>query len=228
MNTMNYKKMNYDDIENQVKPDIFEDSTNVDISISDFDISAYHYHDIDDITEKEMKYLENTIIRSSYVYKEYINYLKTELDINTCTILTGLNTKELGISLEFHHYPFNLYTIANTIMKYLLAKNGEVSSLELGEKVMEEHYLGNIGLVPLTKTAHELWHSGNLRIPFANVYGNYERFIEKYKDFIDPESLQSYEEYKKLKPAECEIFNRNKLSKNIIKYNVEYNHEEKE
>lgn len=56
------------------------------------------------VEEKVIKYIER-VIRSSYEYRDYIKYLKTTLDINSCTFYEGYSISN-GLSVEIHHSPF--------------------------------------------------------------------------------------------------------------------------
>jgi len=206
-------------------PEESENHTSYDINISEFNSTNAYLELEEDITEKVISYIEKEV-RSSYEYKKYINYLKTELDLTKCSLLPGIDSKESAVSLEFHHYPLNLYEIVETISKQrvtILSEGEKVSCFEISEQVMEEHFRGNIGLVPLTKTMHEMAHNRSIIVPIDKVQGNYKKFIKKYSSYIDEDI--------KLRISECEttsidedskIFNQAKLEKNITKFNVKY------
>ena len=94
--------------------------------------------------------------------------MKTELDLTKCALLPGIDCSEGAASLEFHHYPMNLYEITETIgnqMLETLAEDEKLSCFDIAERVMEEHYRGNIGLIPLTKTLHDMAHNKSIIIP---------------------------------------------------------------
>ena len=50
---------------------------------------------------------------------------------------------------------------------------------------MELHFKNLIGLVPLSKTNHELAHNGKLFLSKNQIFGNYTKFMEKYDDALD-------------------------------------------
>jgi hypothetical protein len=93
-----------------------------------------------------------------------------------------------GFGIELHHSPITLYEIVNTVMNKHLDKNGYYKSFAVAEEVCVLHYDLKIGLVPLNPTAHELHHSGELPIHPSLVKGNYNIFLDEYKDYL-PESL---------------------------------------
>lgn len=127
-----------------------------------------------------------SLIRQSQEYKDYIFLVRRVEDLNFCMFLSNIRTDEDDdITLEMHHYPLTLFDIVETVMNHKLNNNEKVSSFDLAHLVMKEHFQGNIGLVPLTKTMHTLTHAGNLEISLKQVYGKYWRFVSKYKDGID-------------------------------------------
>ena len=179
--------------------------------------------------QKVINYLEK-IIRKSYEYKQYISYLKSELDITKCALIPTLDISELDISLEFHHYPITLYDIVETILhKYFVKKkeNEKISMFDVMQEVMEEHYLGDIGLVPLSATMHEMAHSGSIKIPFSSVYGNVDKFVAKYGQYMRPELREKVTNSKLIDNKMAEEYNK-KLEKNVMHYNIEYHDGKKE
>ena len=51
---------------------------------------------------------------------------------------------------------------------------------------MELHYANKVGLVPLSKTAHQMVHdSMKLVVPLNMCYGTYSDFLEEYEPYID-------------------------------------------
>ena len=71
-----------------------EKHLDLDIDVCDFDSTIASFEIDEDLDEKTISYLER-LIRQSYEYKEYINYMKTELDLTKCALMPNLNQKEL-------------------------------------------------------------------------------------------------------------------------------------
>jgi len=132
--------------------------------------------------EKFIKYIER-IIRTSMEYRTYIGFLRNELNLTRCTFLPQIDTEEIrGVSLEFHHYPFTLYDIVNIVIQNRLIKGEKrIDPFQVADEVMYLHYQNMIGLVPVTKTIHELIHSSKLFVPLKYVKGSYKKFLSKYK-----------------------------------------------
>lgn len=200
------------------------DHVNVDLSVQEFDESYSELNALEDVDDKVIKHLERQI-RGSYEYKQYIKYLKDELDISNCALTPGLDLHDIKFQLEFHHYPLSLYDIVSVITNNKLTTKAEdqsVSMFDIMETVMREHYDGNVGLVPLSSTAHEMYHNGAVMIPASSVYGNYDRFIAKYKPNITPELEEKVLTAKSITEEQAKTFNE-KLNKNTLNYNIHYN-----
>jgi len=162
----------------------------VKIDVGSPDTFNYHFYEFED--EKKLKrYIKSieSIVRSSIEYKGYIKYLKEEQDLTSCKFLSNIDGKDIkGVSIEFHHYPFNLYEITDTILKKQTDFYAHpTNTFELANEVMRIHYENMVGLVPLTKTVHELAHSGEVFINLNMVYGNVKKFIEDYNEYISQE-----------------------------------------
>lgn len=202
-----------------------EKITEYDIDISVYDIDTASLEFEEDLTEKVVSYIEKEI-RGSYEYRKYTQYLKNELDLTKCSLLPGIDCSNGAASLEFHHYPMNLFEITETIGKQMLnslSEDEKLSCFEIAERVMEEHYRGNIGLIPLTKTLHDMAHNRSIIIPISKVNGNYKKFIKKYNSYI-PEDIKD-----RIKDAEINsetdeslLYNQSKLEKNISNFNITY------
>ena len=149
--------------------------------------------------DKQIKKIEK-IVRSSYEYREYINYLKNEIDMNECSFFKNL--KRDDVRIEIHHAPFTLYDITSIIFYYMQVNELEYSALDVAEMVMKLHYEGLIGLIPLSLTVHELVHTGDIFIPIDLVYGNISGFVKKYKEYMTEDQknllLKNIEETNKL------------------------------
>src|SRR5574344_2530999 len=76
---------------------IENDHISVDMDVTEFDSGMCGIESTDEISKKLIGYIER-MVRGSYEYKQYINYLRTELDINSCSLLKGINAKDLGVS----------------------------------------------------------------------------------------------------------------------------------
>jgi hypothetical protein len=77
-----------------------------------------------------------------------------------------------------------------------------LNDLLIAEEVLRLHYENLVGLVPVSKTAHQLIHNTEkLFVPLNMVYGNYGKFLEKYDKYIellaDEDDYDLYEKLEK-------------------------------
>jgi hypothetical protein len=204
-----------------------EEKIELNLSVSDFDMSSVEIGDMEEIDAKLIGYIEKEV-RNSFEYRGYIQYLKEELDLTKCALLPNIDTKITPVSLEFHHFPFTLYDITEVITKSMVhkAKNKTVSCFDVAETVVLEHFRNNIGLVPLTETLHQMAHNNAIIIPINKVNGNYKEFIKRYHPFIESDKVERIIMMESYNGSEdAKKYNNNKLKKRIVNYNIDYNRE---
>lgn len=174
--------------------------TNDDIMVIKLeDIPEYDIEDYDLMDEKDReKYLKDLerIVRNSFEYRRFISYLRENMDMDSCAYMENVSNKDnnFKVKIEIHHSPFTLYDICTIVLNKRLAL-GLSTNIELvALEVTALHYYLFVGLIPLSKTVHQLVHSQYLFVPVTNVLGNYQAFIDNYYDYISPELLQTFEE----------------------------------
>lgn len=187
---------------------------NKEIKVTDIEIDLsepheYAYNFKPDETKDHKKYIKRLerLIRNSLEYRNYIRYIKEEYDLTKCALFKNLDaTKLRKTKLNFHHYPFNLFEITDTVYKSLSNFGMNiVDDMDVVERVVELHYENKIGLVPLCVTGHELSHSGSIFIHLDLVFGNVNSFIESYYDFIDLSLIDSLNVLKDLSNSEASV-----------------------
>ena len=185
-------------------------------AIPDFDQQAYDLTDEKDF-QRYISDIEKEV-RSSFEYKQMIQYFKDNMEMNRCAFLQGTTIDpENRISIEIHHYPFTLYDLC--IIIYNKREHfGESMEVQMvAKEVMQRHYELLVGLIPLSKTVHELAHSENIFIPVDRVLGNWHRFMNIYSDFFTPEQadvIQRIVEY-------TDNYNKER-NEEILKRNIIY------
>jgi len=136
--------------------------------------------------EKEYKkFIKNIerLVRASKEYKNYVEDLRATVSaLNVDNILSYITSNDAV--LEFHHYPFSLYDIVDTIVLQKFFDMDDFTSFDVGKEVMECHYENLIGLVPLSTTNHELVHAGELFLSTKQIFGDYRAFIAEYPEGI--------------------------------------------
>ena len=149
--------------------------------------SCFYFQDYYD--EKEVKkFIKNveTLIRRSREYNAYIELLRTNhTQLNHDNILHNITTSDAD--LEFHHYPFTLYEIVEICMNQHILAGTNFTTFSIAKEVMDLHYANIIGLVPLSKTMHELAHDNAIFISTDQVFGNYKKFMKDYNNAISAE-----------------------------------------
>ena len=139
--------------------------------------------------DKFIKRVER-IVRGSMEYRDYIKFLKEHVHLDSCIFFqkvtnSGQN-KQKRISIEIHHEPFTLYEIVNVGLTKDQDQGLPINDLNIADEVMELHYANKVGLVPLSKTAHQMVHdSMKLVVPLNMCYGTYSDFLEEYEPYID-------------------------------------------
>lgn len=130
---------------------------------------------------KTVKMIER-VIRSSMEYRDYIKYLKEYIDMTHCSFFKNVGADNYSkISVEIHHSPFTLYDITMTVLLKHEDEYGEINLLDIAEEVMKLHYQCRVGLLPLSKTVHDLVHFGEIFIPVTQVRGNWLSFYKEYE-----------------------------------------------
>lgn len=158
--------------------------------------------DFDDekVRSKFIKEIEK-IIRTSLEYRNFIKYLKNDRFLHYCTIFNRLPEDIINdIKVEVHHHPITLYDLVDTVLTKYIDIGKDFTRLSIAHEVMLEHYSGNIGLVPLTITAHQLAHNGLSILKKENIIGNYHRWIENNQQYIDGDVLRKVELIENLDP----------------------------
>lgn len=161
-------------------------------SLPKFDYEEFDIYDDKDY-KKYVTEIEKTV-RGSIEYKWMIEYIKNYMDMDKCAFFQNVsNADRSKMRIEIHHSPFTLYDIVITVIQKRLYYKEDMDVEMVSREVMELHYKLMVGLIALSKTAHELVHSQYLFVPLQNVMGRYDLFIDYYKEFMPPELLDTYE-----------------------------------
>ena len=166
------------------------------------DIPIMDIEDYDLFDDKEREKYINDLerhVRSSYEYRNMVQYLREYMNMNSCAFIPNVtNEVNRKIKIELHHSPFTLRDICVTILNKRI-KNNEMFTIEsVAYEVMFVHYSLMVGLIPLSETVHQLVHSQYIFIPTDKVYGYYKNFVKTYNDYIDPELLDKLDELERL------------------------------
>lgn len=151
---------------------------------TDFNMVYYEYN------EKDVKRVER-IIRSSFEYRSFVQFMKSHLDVNHCSFYEGYSMKN-GLTIELHHSPFTLYNITEAVMTKAMHDKGCWETFKIAEEVVRLHYEFKIGLTPLNPTAHKLVHSQVLPVHPKIVLGDWKMFYKEYCAFLSEDANTNY------------------------------------
>lgn len=125
--------------------------------------------------------------RNSIELRRLVRYLNEDLDMDKCAILEGVSSDDAKI--EVHHYPFTLFDLTDIIIRDKVHNKVCFSAVQIAEELVQIHYLKMVGMVPLSKTVHELAHSGKVFINLRRVFGDVKEFVIKYQDGLREEHI---------------------------------------
>lgn len=138
------------------------------------------------------------MVRSSKYYSRYISYLKNDIGLNFCQVLSNIKVEDekAVTKIEMHHGPIlTLFDYASIIIDWMLYNNKKVSTFDVADILIEEHFNNNIQVVMLSETVHQLVHDDKVFLNINQAFGNLNAFIKKYRDGISDEMIQRINKY---------------------------------
>lgn len=171
--------------------------------------------------EKFIKRIEQ-IIRSSLEYRDYIAYLKENVNMTKCAFFQNVeNAQGSRVRIEIHHEPLTLFDIVSVVLNKFIEEGIPLDDLYIADEVMDLHYKNMVGLIPLSKSLHQIVHNSNdIIIPLSLVFGDYKDFIHEYEDYLDENIIGKIER----KINDTKSFNQSmvdKLSPEFVYINVD-------
>lgn len=142
---------------------------------------------MDDSDEVKLVKVAEKLVRKSFEYSHYLGYLKNDLGMTMCSVMPQVNAE--FASLEMHHYPFTLFELCLIVLKKQQVNDEDITSFSIADEVLELHYQHRVGLVPLSKTVHDLVHAGKIFIRLQQVFGDILSFTKEYKDYIPEDTI---------------------------------------
>lgn len=170
----------------------------IDAETSEFNIPFY----------KDVEYFSNfdnfigfvkaveRMVRTSNYYSRYISYLKNDIGMKQCQVLSNIEDTEDKVSIEMHHGPIlTLFDYAAIITDYLLATKKKINTFIVAEILIEEHFNNNIQVVMLSKTVHEQVHENNIFINLKQAFGDLNAFLKKYRAGLQSDQINKINKY---------------------------------
>jgi hypothetical protein len=187
------------------------------------DVPSIERHVIVMSDRDKVKFIKTVerIVRGSQEYKQYIAFLRKEVDMTMCSYFTNISKKDgAKVSIEVHHEPFTLFDITQIVVEKWMAEEKKINPILISEEVMKLHYQGKVGLIPLSITVHDLVHNGKIFIPLQNVYGDFLSFLEEYEPYISAD-LQDILELKLKMSKDVEAQDQSILEKKYVYLEVD-------
>lgn len=208
---------------------IYSDNSKTFIDIKDysyFDIEQYDFCDSKSFS-MYIRDLER-MIRQSFEYRWLISYLKNSEGMDVCSFLENVTSRDNPkVKIEIHHSPLTLFDICTAVFRKRQAKGEDLNITSVAYEVMWLHYIGWVGLIPLSSTVHQLVHNNYIFVPTDKIRGNYRQFIELYYNYIDPEVLDCIDNAeqatKDYNGDQMQIFNNHKIYIKDSKSNMDNN-----
>lgn len=147
-------------------------------------------------TESHLNYFIQDIekvIRTSREYRAWIYLMKAKHE-QSKDVFTGYDSYEYALSLEIHHVIF-LYDIVYTTGMQMLSTLDDSESyttFQIADQVIRDHFEGIIPIVPMLKSYHEMYHEGLRQFKKEDIFGKYEIWLDKYKEFISEYKMKEF------------------------------------
>lgn len=139
-----------------------------------------------------------SMIRTSKYYSRYIKYLKEDVGLNFCQVLSNIKQEDetSDIDIEMHHGPIlTLFDYVSIVIDHKLYNGEPVNTFIVADTIIDEHFKNNVQVVMLSKTVHEEVHLNNIFINTKQAFGDLNAFLEKYKDGISDEQITKINKY---------------------------------
>jgi hypothetical protein len=161
-------------------------------------------HDISFNKSKEwFANLDNTIrfvkaveklVRKHPDYDVIVSTIREEY-MDHCQILGNISREDAV--LEIHHGPlFTLFDICLVVLNHLIANDDKnITTFNVAKIVLDEHRMGDVQFVVLSKTAHQLIDTGEIFINLNQGIGDIQSFITRYRDGIDEVMVDKINRY---------------------------------
>ena len=136
--------------------------------------------------------------RTSKFYKRYISYIKNDIGLRCCQVLSNIEEEEDDTSrlIEMHHGPIlTLFDCASIITDYLIFHEKKINTFIVTDILLQEHFNNNIQVVMLSETVHEQLHLGNVFINLNQAFGDINTFLTRYYDRLQLEQIQKINNY---------------------------------
>ena len=123
------------------------------------------------------------LVRTSPAYSRYLGWLRGTQGLDRCSVMPAVNDE--NAVLEFHHFPLTLYDLCSASAERQFHENGLANTFSVADEVLGLHYQNKACVLPLSKTAHQLAHSGELVLDVSQAFGRLEEYLREYAPHLE-------------------------------------------
>lgn len=121
-----------------------------------------------------------TRFRASKEYKAYKAYLIEYLGINRCQVFGNISMEDADI--ELHHNVLGLFDICLLIALHTINTVGVITTFDLIQLLIIEHWNNRVGVTFLSKTAHQIYtNDPEGYIPPEMTFGAWWELLTNYR-----------------------------------------------
>ncbi len=137
-------------------------------------------------------------VTRSALFKDYLNFVK-EQGMDRSATLGKIQVKNHKDDDGIRIYPFIGPYISDKDMilvltRYAIGEDLRLSSLEIGDIFRNEFIkYNNAPIMFLDKTSLEMTINESILPPSCSVFGRPDRFIEKYRKYVDKDMIRKFE-----------------------------------
>jgi hypothetical protein len=118
--------------------------------------------------------------RACKEYKSYKSYLIEDIGIDRCQIMGNVTIDDADI--ELHHNVLGLFDICLLISSHIVNTIGIITTFDLIQLLIQEHYENRVGVTFLSKTAHQIFtNDPNAYIPPEMTFGRWWELLSRYR-----------------------------------------------
>lgn len=160
------------------------DSNNPSLRASNSSIDLPFYQTKETLSDPDVyrNFIKNaeSRFRRSKEYTTYKAYLMG-LGFDHCQIMGNIESDQ-NVDIELHHNVLNLFDIFILICEHILNTTGKVSSFDLIQLVINEHFANRVGCCFLSTTAHQMFTDDpEAYIPPDMTFGKWWELLAKYR-----------------------------------------------
>ena len=118
--------------------------------------------------------------RASREYKAYKAYLIEYIGLDRCQVFGNVTIEDADV--ELHHNVLGLFDICLLISSHVVNTIGFISTFDLIQLLIQEHYNNRVGVTFLSKTAHQVFtNDDDGYIPPEQTFGKWWELLSLYR-----------------------------------------------